>query len=311
MHAALAGLAAQQGGVFTAAQALTRGYTRDEVRARLASGRWLRVRRGIYRSGAEPADDTAVAIAAAVLACTSGLAVASHGSAAYIRKVPVLERLPRPELTVPAGSPTTAVRGCIVHRGPLTGSHATVNGIRATTLERTAVDLARDRSFAEGVAAVDHILRRGVSIATLEETAHRMRFTPGQAKVRRVLAFADGRAESPGESLARVVFAQHGLPAPELGKPVRAANGRLLGVVDFLWPEHCTAAEFDGRLKYLPDNDRGEDRLWLEKLREDAIRDAGLEVVRVTWAQVTGQPERVVARIRDAFGRAAARLTAS
>lgn len=310
VHASLAGLAGRQGGVFTAAQALACGYTRDEIRARLANGAWLRLRRGIYRGADAPADQLALEIAAAVLACTSGSAMASHGSAAHLHEIPLLERLPRVELTVARESLTTRVRGCIVHHGPVAGAARTVRGVMATSLERTVVDLARDRRFAEGVVAADNALRRGVTADSLELAAHRMRHSPGQAKVRRALAFADSRAESPGESLARVVFAEQGLPAPDLARPVHA-GGRLLGIVDFLWPALGTAAEFDGRLKYGADNYHGEDRLWREKLREDALREAGLEVVRITWDEVTQRPWQVAARVRAAFSRAASRPTAS
>jgi very-short-patch-repair endonuclease len=294
--------------VFSAAQALAHGYTRDEVRARLASGRWQRVRRGIYR-GAGDRDTYAIEVAGAVLACTSGRAVASHASAAHLHRIPLISPPRVVELTVPADALTTSVKGCLVHRGPLAGWRTSVGGIASTTLERTVVDLARDRPFAEAVAAADHALRHGATAEQLTDAMHRLRGTPGQQKVRRVVAFADGRSESVGESLARVVFTQHGLPAPELAQSVRV-GGRLLGVVDFLWPDRRTAVEFDGRLKYLPGNDRGEDRLWHEKLREDALRDAGLEVVRLTWDEVTRQPDRAVARVRAAFARAERRVSA-
>jgi hypothetical protein len=308
MHAALQGLATRQGGVFTAAQALRHGYSRDEIRARLASGRWLRVRRGIYR-GAGDVDGYAVRVAAAVLACTSGRAVASHASAAYLHGIPLLEGPKRVELTLPPEALTTSVKGCVLHRGPLTGWSTRIAEVRATTPTRTVVDLARDHSFAEAVAAADHVLRGGATAAQLTDAMHRLRGTPGQQKVRRVVDFADGRSESVGESLARVVFAQHGLPPAELGQPVYA-SGRRLGIVDFLWRDQRTAAEFDGRIKYQPGNDRGDERLWHEKLREDAIRDAGLEVVRITWDQVTRHPEQAVGLVRKAFARAQARLTA-
>ena len=209
MHPALHGLSLAQGGVFTAGQALRHGYTRDEIRARLASGRWLRVRRGIYR-GAGGADPYLVQVAAAVLACTSGSAVASHSSAARLHGIALLVAPSVVEITVRAQAMTTSVKGCVVHRGPLAGWSAPVSGIATTTLVRTVVDLARDRPFTEGVAAADHVLRRGVTPVQLTDAMHRLRGTPGQQKVRRVVEFADGRAESVGESLARVAFAQHG-----------------------------------------------------------------------------------------------------
>src|SRR6202008_2733777 len=95
------------------------------------------------------------------------------------------------ELTVPADAPTTSVKGCVVHRGPLDGWSTRVSGIAVTKLERTIVDLARDRTFVEGVVVADHALRRGISADALGTTMHRLRGTPGQQKGRRVLDLAD------------------------------------------------------------------------------------------------------------------------
>ena len=41
-----------------------------------------------------------------------------------------------------------------------------------------------------------------------------------------------------------------------------------------------------------------------ELKRDRLLRDQGLEVVHLTWAELFGQPERVVNRIREAFDRA-------
>jgi very-short-patch-repair endonuclease len=41
-----------------------------------------------------------------------------------------------------------------------------------------------------------------------------------------------------------------------------------------------------------------------EKLRQERLEELGYKVVRLTWEQVTGEPERSAARIRRAFGRA-------
>jgi len=172
------------------------------------------------------------------------------------------------------------------------------------------IDLARSLRFADGVVAADHALRNGATGGELERAARRVRGLPSEGSVRRVLGFASDKAESPGESLARVAFDEHGLPAPDLGVPIHR-DGELLGVVDFAWPDHGTVAEFDGRLKYLPDNDRGPHRLWHEKLREDRLRDAGLEVVRITWDDVTVRPSDVARRVRAAFARADVRRAAS
>jgi len=52
--------------------------------------------------------------------------------------------------------------------------------------------------------------------------------------------------------------------------------------VDFYWDEQKTVGEFDGKIKYgrlLKPGQRIEDVVFAEKLREDAVRDLGLQVV--------------------------------
>jgi hypothetical protein len=305
VHAELVAVAASQGGVFTAAQARAVGYSRDEIRARLASGRWHRERRGIFRASG-PVDGYALAVAAAVLACARSGAAASHQSAAHLLGLPLLHAPDRVELTVPESALTSAVKGCIIHRAPLRDCLA-VGPVRATSPERTVVDLARTSGFVDGVVAADRLLASWPdATARLRSAASRLRGCQGYGRVERVLGFASGRSGSVGESVARVVMAEHGLPPPLLGELV-VHDGELLGVVDFLWPAHRTIAEFDGRLKYLPGNSGGDGRLWDEKRREDRLRDAGYEVVRIAWDEARRRGAELARRVRAAFVRAAER----
>ena len=80
---------------------------------------------------------------------------------------------------------------------------------------------------------------------------------------------------------------------------VRCAG--LIAYTDFAWLKQRTIGEFDGKIKYgclvKPGQDPG-DVVFAEKLREDAIRDEDLEVVRWTWA------------VLDDFAPTAARLRA-
>jgi Transcriptional regulator, AbiEi antitoxin len=276
MHPELVANAAAQGGVFTTQQARARGYTADEIRARLTSGRWTRVRHGIYRCSGE-VDEYRV-------------------------------RPSRPELTLDPASKTTSVKGCVVHRELVPESRRTVmDGLSTTDVARTVVDLARSHPFASSIVAADGALGAGLTTKPdLAAAAAGFRGRPSFGRIERVLAFTTDQSASPGESLARTVFAAQGLPAPLLARPI-SVDGVVIAEVDFLWPEHRTIAEFDGGDKYLADNDRGDDVLWQEKLREERLREAGFEVVRMTWAQITRQPEQTAARIRAAFARQAYR----
>jgi hypothetical protein len=121
------------------------------------------------------------------------------------------------------------------------------------------------------------------------------------------VTFADRRAESALESLARVWFADAGLPAPDLQTTFcHPQNGDFVARVDFSWLQHRTVCEVDGRAKY----DRAGDVLWREKLREDALRDLGLEVVRGYWLDRSDGGAALAERVRRAFARAAVRSDA-
>ncbi len=80
-----------------------------------------------------------------------------------------------------------------------------------------------------------------------------------------------------------------GLPAPVPQWEVSDDGGKLIGRVDFGWPELRTVGEFDGRLKYgrlLRAGQSAADAVFDEKIREDALRGQGLAVVRWTWADL-------------------------
>lgn len=109
----------------------------------------------------------------------------------------------------------------------------------------------------------------------------------GRARVERVIDFADGRAESVGESLSRVRIHELGFPAPELQRPLSDRRG-LIGFGDFAWDE--LIGEFDGRVKYAdPAMLQGRapsEVVVREKRREDRIRATGRRMTRWVWSDV-------------------------
>lgn len=114
---------------------------------------------------------------------------------------------------------------------------------------------------------------------------------------------------SPDETSKRLLVRPAGdlVPRP-LQLEVRDHHGRPVGRADFAWEEHRTLGEFHGRVKYgrlLKPGQGPGDAVYAEKLREDALRDLGWQVVRWTYADLTS-PEVVVDRLRRAFARSAA-----
>ena len=104
---------------------------------------------------------------------------------------------------------------------------------------------------------------------------------------------ATGLCESVLESIAWVLWHEHGLPAP-VPQAVIRAGGRFLARVDFLWPEAMLIVEVDGMTKYA---EAGE--LQREKQRQNRLMAEGYVVLRFTWADVVHRPEAVLASVRE------------
>ncbi len=291
---------------------LTAGWSDDELARRCRSGGLDRVRRGAY----VPASDErlrqaearhALAARAATMQLPAGT-VASHVSAAVLHGLPVWGvPLDRVHVTRDGTSGGHRHRTLHVHVTPLDGDEVVVvDGVPATTVARTLADLARTEPFERTVAVADAALRRGmVARVALDDAVERIARRHGVRPARRAIAFADGRAESVGESRSRVLLERAGLPPPVLQWEVAGA-GRRTGRSDFGWPALRTVGEFDGRIKYgrllRPGQEPG-DAVFAEKRREDAIRDAGFRVVRWVWADLDDFDD-VAARLRAAFAAA-------
>ena len=166
------------------------------------------------------------------------------------------------------------------------------------------VDAARHLAFGEAVVIADSALsQRLVEGQQLASALERCSGWPGWRRAAAVLEFADGSSQSPYESLARVRCVEHGLPPPRLQAPVRGADGRTYWV-DMYWERERTIGEVDGKIKYKERAGNDPDLVrWNEKRREDTLREAGNEVVRMTPAQIDHAFGGVRARLLAAFAR--------
>jgi len=96
----------------------------------------------------------------------------------------------------------------------------------------------------------DRVVARGVARDALLHRLDRVGGARGVRGAREAVAFADGRAESPGESLSRARMHELGFPPPRLQVEfARGSEGS--DRVDFDWPEFGLFGEFDGDAKYL------------------------------------------------------------
>ena len=209
-------------------------------------------------------------------------------SAAIVHELPVFASRLQRVTVVRTGGGHGVIRPLIHARSGIidTTDVLVVDGIPVTSLARTAADLSRQLPFTEAVMTVDAALRRG---AQKDDIFARLKGFHGSRRAARIVAFADARAESPGESISRAIIHLAGLPAPDLQYEVFAADGSLLGRLDFYWDEAGLGGEFDGRVKYTELANGGSAAgtvIWDEKRRELIVGDRITAMTRWVWPEM-------------------------
>ncbi|WP_217614946.1 hypothetical protein [Cellulomonas sp. GbtcB1] len=277
--------------LLTPALLRARGEDVDGLARSARQGALHRVRRGVYCPASSwDAADEAHRHLLRVQAAADALQnpVFSHRSAAAVWGLPLIGPWPRDvEVVAPSSSGGRSAPGVRRRTAAPVPAPVLTRGLPVTDLSRTVVDLACTEPFASAVVAADHALgRMGLDPDAARAVLASRGSARGARRAREVLAFADGRSESPGESLSRVRMREVGAPVPVLQQELRDGDG-FVARVDFWWVEHRLVGEFDGRLKYRADGPRDgrsvEERVWAEKRREDRIRSHGVRVIRWTW----------------------------
>ena len=286
------------------ADLLDSGTTSRQIAARVARGELVRIGRGYYATADLCERMRGLGFGEhflqtyAVVGAMGRGTVASHRTAAHIHG---LDLLTEPGATVTVTRPAeqlgrSAKPGVHLHVARLPDGHVFERfGLPITTVARTVLDLARTIPFREGVVVADSALHQHLtSKKELRAVLAECPRARGCRQAAAVVEFADGLAESPLESIARVAFRDCKLPPPSL--QVRIANPEFIGRVDFLWEKYRTIAEVDGLIKYAdPYRARAQLR------RDQKLRDAGYEVVHLEWHDITSRPEATAASIRAAF----------
>lgn len=298
MRAELAAIAATQGGVFTRAQAMDAGYRGPELRSLTGvGGEWVVVRRGVYAARStwdalERYSGPPLAAAWAAHVTIGVDHVMSHDSAAHAWGLPVvLAASPLVHITRPGVWGSRTEHGVKHHLAMEFPVPETAGGLPVTSLARTAMDLAREHGHASGAAAADRALRWGVLRDDFDDVLAQMRCWPGVTQSRRAAEVADPGADTPGETLTRLMLLELGLGRPMTQFPVPTETG--VAWCDLLIGRHVI--EFDGRRKYQRRVDGGDaersadEVVWAEKLRERQIASHGLGVSRVIWSECLGR----------------------
>jgi very-short-patch-repair endonuclease len=287
---------------------LSRDAPADAMRRVRSDAAWRRLRRGAYLPPATGPEVQHLARRRAALARIRAVDADrrspgwfSHESAALLWGCDLLE-VPGVTHVVQASRPHSHGDPAVVlHHGALdVGDRAVVQGLPVVGLARTLVDCASTLPRERALVIADSGLRIGADPEQVAALVTARAGRRGIAAARDVLGFADGRAESPGESLTRWHLARARLPpaVPQLVVSTRLGEFRA----DLGWPDRGLLVEFDGFVKYTGAFGRSPATVvFEEKRRQDALEEAGWRVLRVTWTDLRA-PSTLARRVAMALG---------
>lgn len=270
---------------FTVGEAAAHGVTRDVLRGR----RFRRLLRGVY-----VAADVAVTLRVRLLAVLLVLppdCVVSHRTAlglwGHQAGGRTLELSTNTELR-------TRVPGVTLHRRLHEIQVVESEGLRVTSPERTFVDCATQLGVVALVQAAEHLVRTATTRNVLELFC-RTQHLHGVVRARRAMALVREGAESPMETLLRLMLVFARLPEPRVNVDVRDGQGRFIARVDLLYPRWKVVVEYDGR------HHETDARQWArDRWRREALEALGYRVIVVAAADLA-EPRQVPWRVHRAL----------
>jgi hypothetical protein len=293
--------------------------TPSQVDEQLERGRWVRLFRGVY---VEATGDVSVGqreLAAVLATCPLGMPAELDGrptafaclrSAARVWGLPLIDDDDpstghQEYLLHDVGTdrnlgarsrPDAEGRAIVRHRLTIAPQDLVRlrQGLWLTSPLRTALDCAAALPLPAAVAVLDHGLRTTLfSTDELRAGLAQRRRWPGVTAAAAAVAMADGRAESPAESVARVLLLPH-LPGLVPQHRITDERGRVVARVDLADLGRRLAIEVDGKRWHagaqMVAKDRARDRL-LERL--------DWRTERITWHELRAEPEALVARVLE------------
>jgi very-short-patch-repair endonuclease len=289
-------IAMRQGGIFTAEQARSEGWTARTVRRRIAARRWVYV---AGRALAEPRPRwTSFQLAMAAQLSMRDIVI-SHRTAADLHGFPDQE-------------PTDVMPDCDVivrtrrpgglrirpHHLRLAENDTQPGpcGLQLTTPARTAVDCLTMLPFGPALDLWAWLAtRRILDQQSLGAVIELRRHWHGTQQLRRLAEQVCDGAVSQAEFRLQELLRAAGLGGWTANAPVRDRDG-LIGVVDLLFTEARVVVEVDGWRSH-----RSRASFIDDRRRQNRLVAAGYTVLRFTWDDLQHRPTQVITQIRRAL----------
>lgn len=261
------------------------GYGRNSASKANRVGRLRRIYRGVYAVGRERLDWHGHCMAAVLASQPS---VASHTSAGWLGG---LLRYRPDAIHVTAPKARRARRDFVVHFADLpAGDRTVVDGIPVTSLARTQLDLSSILTSHQLERMLERCEERGLfDLRAIEDVLNRNSGHSGAGELRRALAIyrpAAAFTRSGVEERFLELVRGAGLSPP-------AMNYNVAGFeLDAYWEPERFAVELD---VYETHGTRA--AFERDRLRQEDLKLAGIEMTRVTGTRLDREPRQVIARV--------------
>ena len=194
----------------------------------------------------------------------------------------------------------TTLGALTVHRTPVVAPTQRSGRFSVVDPAETAVRMAaRSTHPARGLAQLDAALRSGFVVPDRLSEMAACLHVDGISEVRRLVALADARAESPAESWLRWLCHDAALPRPVPQFWVRCADGAWYRL-DLAWPTAKVALEYEGVEFHTGA------ALTRDRARLNALTAAGWTVLAVTAPMLTSGRTTLIHQITGELRKASA-----
>jgi hypothetical protein len=187
----------------------------------------------------------------------------------------------------------------IVVRGDrlLEGETGRFGGLPVTTAARTAFDLGRRLPVTAAVPPIDALMNAtGVTVAEIAAVAAAHEGVRGLCTLGESLSLVDGGAESPYESMTRMLLVQNGFPRPQSQIRVLDSNGVVVARLDMGWRQWRVGVDFEGAQHWTDPRQRNRD------LERYALLPAlGWADIRLTSGMLHNAPRKFLDRVGAAL----------